>query len=145
MMRFGLLVLICLLAGCGGSGTSSVEGVVTFDDKPLPNASIQFVPQGDGRDATGQTDDSGHFTMSTLKPGDGVMPGDYKVVITPPMESTVPQQFATAEEAMNAASKAPPPKSAVPNFPQKYARVDQTPLTQKVPTDGRVTFELKSK
>ena len=117
-----------------------------FDGKPLPNASIQFVPQGDaGRDATGQTDASGHFTMSTLKPGDGVVPGDYKVVITPPMEAAAPQQYATADEAMNAASKAPPPKPAVPNFPAKYARVDQTPLTQKVPASGRVTFELKSK
>src|SRR5437870_1727476 len=72
------------LAGCGGSRTSPVEGTVLLDGKPVAGASIQFIAQGKGRDATGQTDGSGQFAMSTFKPRDGVLPGSYKVVIAPP-------------------------------------------------------------
>ena len=144
-MRFGFLSLICLLAGCGGSGVSAVEGVVTLDGKPLQNASIHFVPQGAGRDATGQTDASGHFTMSTFKPGDGVVPGEYKVVISPPLGEPDPTQYASADEAMSGAAKVPAKKKSGPAFPEQYARVDKTPLTQKVPASGRVTYGLKSK
>jgi hypothetical protein len=34
-------------------------------------------------------------------------------------------------------------KSAQPEFPQKYARADQTPLIQEVPVKGKVKFELQ--
>jgi hypothetical protein len=137
------LVLVAALAGCGGSRTTPVEGVVLLDGKPLPNASVQFVPQGAGRDATGQTDASGAFSMSTSQPGDGVVPGEYKVVISPPLGTPDLGRYASSEEAMAAAAKAPPPKAS--SFPQQYTRPDQTPLTQKVPVSGKVTFELKSK
>jgi hypothetical protein len=143
MIRSKLLLLAVALPGCGGS-VSPVEGVVLLDGKPLANVSVQFVPQGSGRDATGQTDKSGEFAMSTFKPGDGVMPGSYKVVISPPAGTPDPAQYATAEEAMAAASKAPATKEST-TFPQQYTRVDQTPLKQDVPTSGKVRFELKSK
>jgi hypothetical protein len=133
------LVLI-LFAGCGGSKTSPVSGSVLLDGKPLAGATVQFVPQeGKGRDATGGTDASGHFTMS-----DGVFPGTYKVVITPATPAAPPVQYATSDEAMSAAAKTPVKKDAS-NFPQKYARPDQTPLTLEVPPKGSVKFELSSK
>ena len=44
---------------------------------------------------------------------------------------------------MNAASKTPAPKAST--FPQKYTRPDQTPLTQEVPVQGKLKFELTSK
>lgn len=81
-----ILVAIVLfaLAGCkDGSGTVPVAGVVRLDGQPLKEASIQFVPQGSGRDATATTDANGRFVMSTIEPRDGAMPGKYKVVITP--------------------------------------------------------------
>ena len=137
------LLLAAVLAGCYGSRTSPVEGVVLLDGKPLPDASIQFVPQGTGRDATGQTDKSGAFSMSTYNPKDGVVPGEYKVVISRPTGTLDPTQHGSAEDAMSVAAKAPPPKA--PDFPQQYTRADQTPLTQTVPVSGRVTFDLKSK
>ena len=140
---FTCLLLALALAGCGGAGTTPVEGVVVLDGKPLANASVQFVPQGTGRDATGQTNQNGEFAMSTFQPRDGVLPGDYKVVISPPLGTPDPTQYATAEEAMSTASKAPAPKGST--FPQKYARPDQTPLKQTVPAPGKVKFELTSK
>ena len=86
---------------------------------------------------------SGAFSMSTFQPGDGVVAGDYKVVIAPPLGTPDLTRYASNEEAMAAAAKAPPPKAS--SFPQQYTRPDQTPLTQKVPVSGKVTFDLKSK
>jgi hypothetical protein len=132
-----------VLLGCNSSGTTPVEGQVLLDGNPLPNVSIQFVPQGTGQDATGATDAEGKFAMSTNEPSDGVMPGSYKVVITPRL-TTPPQQFASADEAMRAAAVAKP-VALNSEFPQKYTRVDQTPLTIDVPLKERKTvFELKS-
>jgi hypothetical protein len=138
-------VLTVALAGCGGGGaTSPVTGVVTLDGKPLVGASIQFVPQGSGRDATGETDKNGGFVMSTFKPRDGVVPGTYKVVISPATGTADPTPHGSAEDAMAAASKAPAKKPAGPAFPGQYSRPDQTPLTQEVPVKGTLKFDLKS-
>jgi len=114
-----------------------------MDGKPVVGASIQFVPQGKGRDATGETDKGGQFVMSTYQPRDGVLPGSYKVVISPPTGTADTAQYASAEEAMAAASKQGAKKDAAAVFPQKYARADQTPLTQEVPVKGKVKFELQ--
>ena len=141
-----VLCFVGLLAagGCGNSNTSPVAGVVLLDGKPVANAAIQFVAQGEsGHDATGQTDQNGEFTMSTFKPKDGVVPGNYKVVVSP-LGAADTSQYASAEEAMSAASKAAP-KSSAPAFPQKYTRGDLTPLTQKVPVSGKLKLELTNK
>lgn len=143
MMRTHFLILLAVFAGCGRSQTSPVEGDVSLDGKPVAGASIQFVPQGKGRDATGGTDQDGHFVMSTFQPKDGVLPGSYKVVISPPSGVADSTKYATSEEAMAAAAKQPA-KKAASTFPQKYTRPDQTPLTQEVPVTGKVRFDLKS-
>lgn len=137
------LLVILWATGCG-TGLSPVQGVVLLDGNPLPNASIQFIPQGAGKDATGATDAEGKFTMSTNEPRDGVMAGTYKVVIRPQPVAAAPRQYASADEAMRAEAAAPPPM--VPNFPVQYTRVDQTQLTQEVPVKEKpLVYELKSK
>lgn len=136
-------LILGLSLGCNSAGTTPVAGQVLLDGNPLPNASIQFVPQGSGRDATGGTDAHGNFAMSTNEPRDGVMKGTYKVVITA-RPTVAPQQFASADEAMRAAAavKPMPPDST---FPRKYTRADQTPLTIDVPLkEKKLVFELKS-
>jgi hypothetical protein len=144
MTRFTYLFLVLSLAGCGAK-TNAVTGTVTLDGKPLAGAAIQFVPQGAGRDATGETDKNGHFAMSTFKPGDGVLPGTYKVTIAPPTGEVDKATYATAEDAMNAGSKSAAKNAKkASSFPEKYTRPDLTPLTQEVPATGKVTFELKS-
>jgi Carboxypeptidase regulatory-like domain len=137
MVRLSLVMLIGL-AGCGGgSKTSPVSGVVLLDGKPVADATVQFVPQEKGRDATGQTDKNGEFAIR-----DGVVPGEYKVVISPPTGVADTTKYTTSEDAMSAAKPQPKKDSG---FPQKYSRPDQTPLTQSVPTKGSVRLELKSK
>jgi hypothetical protein len=145
MIRILCLLLAIALVGCGGSRTSPVNGVVMLDGKPLAGSSIQFIPQGKGHDATGETDKDGEFAMSTFKPRDGVVPGTYKVVISPPRGTADTTKYATADEAMAAASKPQARKESTESaFPQKYSRPDQTPLTQEVPVRGTLRFELKS-
>src|SRR5262245_19140012 len=101
MLKHNLQVVVAVLglAGCASQKTTPVEGVVLLDGKPLAGASIQFVPQGAGRDATGETDKSGQFVMSTFQPRDGVLPGSYKAVISPPTGVADPAQSKSAEEA----------------------------------------------
>ena len=141
MLKHNLLLVVAI-AGCSTQKTTPVEGVVLLDGKPVAFASIQFVPQGTGRDATGETDKSGQFVMSTFQPRDGMLPGSYKVVISPPTGAADTTKYASAEEAMAAASKQAAKKDAASAFPQKYARADQTPLVQEVPVKGKVKFEL---
>src|SRR5437773_4139489 len=138
-----LAIAVLIVVGCGSQKTTPVEGVVLLDGKPLAGASIQFVPQGAGRDATGETDKSGQFVMSTFQPRDGMLPGSYKVVISPPTGTADPAQYKSAEEAMAAAGKAPAKKDSSAAFPQKYARPDQTPLVQEVPEKGKLKFALQ--
>jgi hypothetical protein len=121
-----------------------VEGQVLLDGKPLAGASIQFVAQGKGRDATSETDKNGHFVMATFQPRDGALPGSYKVVVSPPLGVADTTTYGSADDAMSAAAKKPAKKEADKAFPQKYARPDQTPLTQEVPVKGKIVFELKN-
>jgi len=144
MTRIHCLLFAFVLAGCGGPRLSPVEGVVLLDGKPLADAAVQFIPQSTGRDATGQTDAAGKFVMSTKNPRDGVHPGAYKVVISPPTGSTDKATYGSADEAMAAATKRSAPKPSGPTFPHNYARADLTPLTQDVPVKGKITFELKN-
>ena len=144
MNRVVASILAFAVVGCGGSRTSPVSGVVLLDGKPLAGASVQFIPQGTGRDATGETDSSGQFAMSTFQARDGVIPGTYKVVIAPPTGVADTAQYASAEDAMSAAPKAAK-KAAGPAFPEKYSRADQTPLTQEVPAKGQLKLELTSR
>jgi len=144
MTRIVCLLLALVTVGCGSRRTLPVEGVVLLDGKPLAGASVQFIPEDKGRAATGETDASGRFMMSTFKPRDGALAGSYKVVISPPTGAIDKTQYASAEDAMSAASRMPKKESPKPSFPQKYSRPDQTPLTQVVPVQGKLVFELKS-
>jgi len=140
------LIVAVVFAGCGGTSTSPVVGVVLLDGKPAADLAVQFVPQSEsGHDATGQTDKNGEFTMSTFKPKDGVVPGEYKVILSALGTAADTNKYATAEEAMTAAAGKAATKPGPPPFPEKYTRADQTPFTQKVPVSGKLKLELSSK
>jgi hypothetical protein len=142
-LRFIGLLILAFALGCGNARTSPVEGVVLLDGQPLANASIQFVPNGSGRDATGASNERGEFVMSTFDPKDGVTPGSYKIVISPPIGEVDKARYESAADAMSAASQAkPPPKST---FPKKYTLASETPFTQEVPIDKpKLVLELSS-
>ena len=79
------LVVTTMLAGCGGSGPYPVEGVVVWEDgtpaKELVNAIVIFDLPAKQTKAQGNVQADGTFRLTTTKPNDGALPGEYKVMI----------------------------------------------------------------
>jgi len=84
--RLTLAALVASTAGCG-SQMVPVHGKVTLPDGK-PAAGSQVVFQGGSEKqkftARGDVGPDGTFHMSTEKPGDGVPPGKYNVLVNPP-------------------------------------------------------------
>ena len=144
MLR-GLLVsgLMITAIGCGPK-VYPVKGKVTFEDKPMPwGGSIAFVPQGTEklREAGGIIDEDGNFFLTTEKPGDGAMAGEYRVVI----------QQVTGKEGKNIGDDGKPGSRAdldLPkkdHIPAKYSDTYNSPLTAKVEAKNanEINIQLK--
>jgi len=86
LIRPGLVALLAsVLCGCTGnsSGTVPVSGKVIKDGQPVSGAVVAFMPNApDGKAASGTTDASGAYNLTTIVNGDGAMPGSYKVTVT---------------------------------------------------------------
>jgi len=85
---WGLLASLVVFAALGcGSGDDlprrySVSGTVTYQGKPVPKGSVRFLPNDpNGRAAGGDIVD-GSYSLTTQDPGDGAIPGQYKVTIS---------------------------------------------------------------
>ena len=78
-------VLAVLSWGCGRSDRppmAKVSGTITYKGKPLPEASISFLPEADGvRSAMGKTDAEGRYTLWTYENGDGAAVGKHRVTV----------------------------------------------------------------
>lgn len=131
-------VTLCLavvsLVGCGGQQNAPVEGRVTLDGRPLPNATVTLsqLRATDPGPFTGTTDAEGKFTLASAdKQQTGSAPGEYMVMIT------------TVKTPAGADEYTPPPteKEIVPgqwrNGSQRFT----------VPEDGKtdVTFDMTSR
>ena len=81
------VLLLALVAGCGGSTHASVSGKVTMDGHPLANAAISFQPAGTelnpGPGSFGKTNDKGEYTLEIVGGGSGAVLGWHKVTIRP--------------------------------------------------------------
>jgi hypothetical protein len=118
-MLAGGLALLVTLAGCG-RGHYPVHGKVTFPDgTPLTEGLVMFETSGAGDgmpvSARGEIQADGRFELSTHKPGDGVPPGTYRVLISPKKDP-------------NAVDK----KTAPPPFDQKFTSFATSQLTFEV-------------
>jgi hypothetical protein len=125
---------ILLLAGCGGSDGPElidVSGVVTMDGSPLANASVGFLPLGEGVGGTSPsyalTDEDGHYVLQYSLSRDGALPGKYKVQISS-------HQVADPDAS-------PPVEAQAEVVPIQYNR--ETTLEIDVPSDS-YDFALKS-
>ena len=121
-----LIPLFLLTAGCFGppppSETVPVSGSVSFAGEPLTSGMVSFIAvAGDGgssRPASAPIQGDGTYKASTFKAGDGMIPGQYKIVVTSEEQLTV---------EVRAAGKKP-----VSLIPKQYTSADQTPLTLDV-------------
>jgi hypothetical protein len=154
---FGALGLASLLGlyGCGGAAKPvKVKGTVTLDGKPLPNGLVKFIPTAErGREATGLTEADGSFQLETFTTADGALPGDYKVTVQyqePVSQSDIvaPQPGKSMKGMWDATQKAQrEQQKKAPKYvvPAKYGDRKETTLQQRVPPEGPVLFELRSK
>lgn len=129
--RVGLmLVLACLTVGCGSSGKPfdivPVEGKVTYEDgTPIPGVYVQFVPQTPALDPKTHprpgvaeiADDGTIEDVTTYEYGDGIVPGEHKVIVKP----------GKSKEQRNSVSP-------------KYNNVRTTPLTVNT---ADIPFDIK--
>ena len=140
------VILLIVAGGCSrGSKTIPVQGTVKLDGRPLANASVSFIAEGSGaRDAFGCTDAEGVFHLSTLKSGDGALPGKYKVTVQPVAQAEPSVVFKNVQEAMTVSTQKQYHRRRSLS-PPRYTDPGQTVLVQEVPANGDVVFELQSK
>jgi hypothetical protein len=121
------------VAGCGGPGPVPVTGTVTYQGQPVADVNVTFLG-ADGLVATGSTDAQGQF--ANLRPhgsGEGALPGEYRVTITPKSNVSDDPSGAISYEMVSR-----------PPFPNKYLTLETTDLTATVATgsDNHFPFEL---
>lgn len=140
--------LTVLLTGCGSNpdderpNRTPVSGTVTFNGEPVEGASISFVPvdQVNGRSANGRTDATGLFQMGTFEGTDGVVAGEYNVIITKIESAEASQALPEDDPNYDPNPKPQPPPENL--LPEKYASADSSGLTVTV-EDGKEITDLK--
>ena len=152
LFALSLASIFVVFTGCqkaqGLKGLVKVKGTVTLDGSPLSGASVTFVPlsvSDELRGASGTSDDSGNFEMTTLNKADGVMPGEYRVTVVK-REATgkVPTPEEMQEASLKGISLNIQYKSVIPD---KYGSSSTSGLSAKIEPNQKdpVKFELTSR
>jgi hypothetical protein len=122
----------CGQAGTGRAPTAPVAGVMTLGGQPLADVTITFTPAA-GRPATGRTDATGRFTLSTFAAGDGAVPGEHRVTLS------VPAVDVPMPGTPEAAGYIPAKRA----FPERYGGLDTTDLRVEIPAAGARDLRLE--
>ena len=138
-MGWALALVRVWVAGCGEPGTAptgKVTGTVTLDGTPIDGVGVTFLPE-EGRPASGVTDASGQFTLSTFETGDGAVPGRHKVAIGEQPDESEPMP-GTPE-----AANWKPPEA---RFPERYSDPEKSGFEAQVESgkSNTFTFEMVS-
>lgn len=76
------LVVLLPISGCGSGDRIDFGGRVTKKDgSPLAGARVTFRAPKTGASASGVTDQDGHYELGGTRVGEGVMPGEYEIVV----------------------------------------------------------------
>jgi hypothetical protein len=116
---------------------------VTYKGAAVEGAVVTLQPASDTsiKPASGTTDASGNFTVSTFIGGadqaPGAMPGEYKVTVTKIAASTMTSE--QMAQQMQSGGKMEPPKN---ELPEKYASTTSSGLTATVGADGLSGLKL---
>jgi len=149
-----LAIVLTMSFGCGSGGSSlptvGVRGTVFLDSQPVEGATVVFGPSdAAGRTATGVTDSSGQFQLTTMSPGDGSLVGNYKVTVhklstTGGMSQ---EEYEKNYEALTTGKMQVPPVVTKNALPEIYRGTDTTPLVAEVKDTGgnQFSFELTKK
>lgn len=162
-IRYLLVCLgVLLIVGCstdsGFPTTYPVAGTVKYKGKPIAGATVTFYLSDGKGSAVGSSGPDGSFTLSSFRPGDGAVAGNYKVSIakyaaTQPEKTDTPPEGEIASGDIDPANYAPPTASslnqrpAAPknDLPPKYAQADSSGLTASVSESGKNQFDFDLK
>lgn len=111
------------------------SGVVMLDGQPLEGAEVVFDSAELKMTATGRTDASGTFKLTTYEEGDGFVEGIHRVSISKRVWIEKPTRYDSAEE----------PQKAL--FPQellaaKFTKPDTSQLQATIEKGGKNAFEF---
>jgi hypothetical protein len=136
---FLLLPMLVALVGCGpSSGTVPVKGKVTYQGKPVTRGRITFEPikladsRAPVRPSMAPIQQDGSFKMSTFESGDGVQPGEYKVIIWAVENEPGDDDWGKIGSTFELGWL----------VPEKYGYSTSTPLTVTVPSQGDLLLDL---
>jgi hypothetical protein len=129
------LLALGLLCGCGANnGLAPVQGRVLLDGQPIAGAAVLFEPESGGVPATGVTDASGQFSLTTSGRGAGASLGKNSVCVS---KQVIAQPNRKVEEGEIVAMKS--------ETPVKYASPQTSGLTIDVkPGMPPVELQLQS-
>lgn len=123
-----------VLSGCGSNGNLPVypvKGKIMFEGQPMKGGgAITFVPTGGqaGAQGGGEIKEDGTYELTTYTPGDGSIPGDFRVVITQvTVKEPTPAPDGSAPIPADGPNVAP-----ADQIPQIYGDYTNSPLTAKV-------------
>jgi len=119
------------ICGCGNPATV-IEGMVSLDGQPVPNASLEFFPvSGKGRVSFTKTDATGRYRVA-------VWPTPLKVIVTATkIDGKVQDPYGEEGQMID---------RVVNTLPEKYGYEEKTPLVAE-PVEGKTTtidFALES-
>jgi len=125
--------LLCSLAFSGCSKNVSLQGKVTFEDgSPLTVGTVNFTSESGLSRGIIQPD--GTYQIGTLKSGDGLLPGTYKVYITGAVEAAAAAATSTQTDSMGN------PVESIGSVRQlidlQFVTAEATPLVCEVPAPG---------
>jgi hypothetical protein len=148
-----LFITLLMVSGCGGdsgAATVKVKGVVMAGGKAVDGAVITFYSKSGGEAASGRTDAEGKFQLTTRKPNDGAVPGDYVVTVAKSDGGTEVATYDPSKggelspdyiKQMQATMK--PKKDPVKgSLPAKYASVKDSGLIRTVTASGPNEFDF---
>ena len=102
------LLPICAIwfAGCGSATEQAtsllkpvpVKGSVLYKGKPMTGGTVRFEPEDGGREASGNIEPDGSFTLTTFQSADGAVAGKHRVAVDPPADKakSLPAKYKSA-------------------------------------------------
>lgn len=152
-----MLAVAAISSGCRPAmqpprSTYPVTVTVRFHGREVAGATVMLAPRGEGYASQGLTNERGQATLSTFRPGDGAVPGEYGVAvlkydtqIDPTLSMPDPadkQAYQEACEQLLAAGRNIYVHK--PRLPERYADPGSSGLAATVTATDRnlVTLEL---
>jgi hypothetical protein len=137
---FPVILLSCFFIGCQKRiRVEMVEGVVTFEGKPVADADVCFTPKSsDGIPAVGKTDSNGAYRLTSAQGGafgKGAVAGEYEVRVIKYLDLDA---VAPVNPQIGDVVPLAKPKH---HLPEKYADVKTSGLTATV-KKGKNTIDF---